>query len=586
MNNRFLNHIKSLLLIAGMFVAASVYGQIKTDGTVYQVKCKGSGKAMDVRGGSDAPGTQVWQYAVNRTAAQRFTFVKAGDNVYNIITNANLFVSLKFEMVSSTGGQAPSVMGPYRLAQEKIYNEPDGPIFVMGSPDPKRQRWRLIPADGDGFTYIIESVAFPGKVLEPVNTSSGIGIRLGLNNGLSRQKWVINEPDDMMNAPMATSAEIIEFNRINTNQLGVGILGGETTKPFYFHDGNGRYKYKKVIDAAKLPGVLVNKIQQKLGVFGSLLSPASLVLDLATDIKDWIFGSSSTKMDMDCWVPVTQLKRTLCGQLKEDAKICTQDYLHTQVTIDKDLNFHVKPGPTFTYMLSNPLLTDEFDNIEGEVKLKNISPSSLQPANPLLLELKKNEKVCLFGPWMGDILEISATVPVPTTDVIVEGNINLRQNNEIHPVNQIWYKNGEETVLIATVDETGYFEKKGNGEIEASGLNQRMRFYVAFQIPASVLNAPASENSLSEYHVNGIAFQFTNNEVLDIDPITLNIKYKGNVRLKINDNSFVRLQKTHKVFLDKVRRRADGSIQGYIVVETEKITKRGGSINVMVKKVN
>jgi hypothetical protein len=295
-------------------------------------------------------------------------------------------------------------------------------------------------------------------------------------------------------------------------------------------------------------------------------------------------------MAMDCWYPDSEFKKTACGKLKEDAFVCAPDFLHTQVTDDRDINLDIFPNDKFKFMLKNRHIGDKFTSIEGEVKpkmLRNVyndkTNESRTPRNASFLELKKDANVCLFGPWMGDILDINAKIPLPLTDTKIEvANIDLRNNNEIHPVNQLWYKKGAETQLISVVDATGYFNKTGNNEIAASGLNQLMRYYVAFEIPASIVQATQAGKRV-EYDVNGIGFDFTNNPTLDIQPEFLTLKYNGQLRLKINDNSFVRLQKTHKVFFDKIRNRLDGSVQGYFVVETERITNQGGSINVIIK---
>jgi len=204
------------------------------------------------------------------------------------------------------------------------------------------------------------------------------------------------------------------------------------------------------------------------------------------------------------------------------------------------------------------------------------------PRNPALLQIKQDENICMYGPWMGDILDINLKIPVPLTSESIElGNIDLRKHNEIHPVNQLWRRNGDETQLTAIADGTGYFQKTGNGEIAASGLNQRMRFYKAFFVPGGI---PRVGQSTREVTIDGIPFDFTDYPVLDVQPETLTVKYKGSLRVTIKDNSLVRGQKTHKVFLDKVRKRADGSLQGYIVIETEPITKQGGSINIFIKE--
>ena len=405
------------------------------------------------------------------------------------------------------------------------------------------------------------------------------------------------EADDIANAPLATQAEIDEFENVQKNQLNVGVLGGETTRPFYFHHnkpGEEVYKYKKVIDPARLPGKFFDWASEKLGWVGFVVTPYLALTELATevvmDFKDWLFGSSSTKMEIDCWYPDSEFKRTVCGKMEESVEICTQDYSHTKVTLDKDVCYNLLPSEKFVPMLTNKLTGETYGKIEGEVRplyLTNLNTSTgktsegMTPRNPLLMQINKDENVCLYGPWMADILDINLKVPVPFTDESLDiGNIDLRKANEIHPVNQLWRKNGTETQLIAIADGTGYFQKVSNNEVAASGLNQRMRFYIAFTLPAK-LNPVTGSTPV--YDINGVGFEFTDNPVVDIQPEMVTLKYNDVVRIKVNDNSFVRLQKTHSVFFDKVRKRANGSVQGYIVVETERITKPGGSINIFVK---
>ena len=401
-------------------------------------------------------------------------------------------------------------------------------------------------------------------------------------------------PDDYTYAPMATPAEINEFNDIQKNQLGIAVLGGETTQPIYYHHnkpGEQVYKYDKLIDPARLPGKFLDWVHDKLGWAGIAITPFEVAADLTLDIKDWIFGSSSTKMNIDCWYPDSEFRTTVCGKMKDDAFICSQDYIHTQVTVDKDVCMELIPSDRFKFMLTNRHAGDAFDHIEGEVKAKNLvnynprtrkSRETLNPHNPLLMEIKTNENVCFYGPWMADILDLNGKAPIPFTNEKIElVNIDLRNNNEIHPINQLWRRKGDELILTAIVDETGYFKIRGNNEVSASGLGQRMSFYIAFLLPAN----QAVTSGTREYNVDGVGFDFTDYPVSDIQPVFLTFRYQGSIRLKVNDNMLVRNQKTHTVSFDKVRKRADGSIQGYIIVETEPIVKPGGSINIIVKEM-
>ena len=410
------------------------------------------------------------------------------------------------------------------------------------------------------------------------------------------------DPDDIANAPLASQAEIDEFIDIQTNQLNVGVLAGETTKPFYYHHnqpGEEVYKYNKVIDVNRLPREIANRVNgwvaENLGLPGVLLvnpliEPLGAIADLHIEIKDWLFGSGSNMKRMDFWFPVSEYRKTVCGKMIEEAEICGQDYTHTKLTIDRDVCLNLMPSERFRSMLTNRWTEETHDKIEGEVEAVNfIQPGSqkqnesqtITPRNPLLLQIKKDENVCFYGPWMGDICDINLKVQIPFTDEKIDlGNIDVRKNNEIHPINQLWRKKGNETQLFAIADGTGYFQKKGNGEVEASGLNQRMRFYIAFTLPPKL--TPIA-NYMPVFDINGVGFDFTDTPISDIQPETFTLKHNGVVRVRINDNSVIRNQKTHRVFFDKVRKRPNGVLQGYVVVETEPITKQGGSINIIVK---
>ena len=61
---------------------------------------------------------------------------------------------------------------------------------------------------------------------------------------------------------------------------------------------------------------------------------------------------------------------------------------------------------------------------------------------------------------------------------------------------------------------------------------------------------------------------------------------KGSIKSVLLKNKPSLLMDIEAAFydFDTVKQRATGDIQGFIVVETEKITKPGGSINLFVKK--
>ena len=111
-----------------------------------------------------------------------------------------------------------------------------------------------------------------------------------------------------------------------------------------------------------------------------------------------------------------------------------------------------------------------------------------------------------------------------------------------------------------------------------------MRFYIAFLLPGQRASAVGSDSLI--YEVNGVGFEFTERPFSDVLPQTYVLKSSGDIKVTVKDNSLIRSQRTHKVFFDKIRKRTDGSVQGYIVVETEPINKQGGSINIFVKNLS
>jgi len=359
-----------------------------------------------------------------------------------------------------------------------------------------------------------------------------------------------SDPGDLMSSPPATQGDIDEFNSIRDNQYGVGVLGGDTTKPFYYHHnqpGETVYKYKKVIDTQYLDGEGLRRITNILGPYHGVAIPLEQLSDInheiesvARDIWETLTSTHhSTLTAVDCWYPDSELKRTVCGTMDGDSHACGQDYTHTKLTVDKDMNFDVTPSATFKPMLKNRWAGGNFTVIEGEVKATNLQDYSIHtpwitetlvPKNPIFNTVKRGDNVCMYGPWMADIIDLNAKVPIPfSSDKIEAVNIDFRNNNEIHPINQMWIKKENETQLVSVVDKTGYFNKDNATESQASGYNQRMRYYLAFEIPPN-------DVTVQEYQVNGIGFDFAAHPMTDVATNVITLRYKGRVCLKIDDN--------------------------------------------------
>ena len=579
--------------------------QIQSGNTAYLIKSKTSQKVLQTRvaGSSSSqqvgfPGFPVTQDKVSKSKEQKFSFALGAGRTYFIKTYDKLYVSVKYRAaVASSNTGASSGISTLKLVQDKRYSAPQNPAVANAS-KPDDQRWQLVPVDGDGFTYLIQNVGFPDVVLESSAVSAEV--MLATKTGSENQKWFISEPDNLLNSDQANSEELRIFNDIISNQEGVGLLE-ENPKPIYYTyklkppGANSTidmvYKYKKIIDKSKVPASLVEKGKnwaneklkghenvEKVVTYSSNIFQD--FLDLGGDIVSFFTGSSS-KMAIDCWVPVNKYRQIMCGKMTEDAKFCPQDYSHTEATVDKDVNLNVVPNEKFKYMLKNKYLEDNYSKIEGEVNIRHSLvkdpdfplKKKINPQNPLLLTLQKDDNVCLSGPWMADILEFE----------FGKYDATPYENNEIHPINQVWFKKRDELNLVAIADGTPYFHKRDQRQFEASGLNQQSKFYVAFEIPPDVLNGTA--NPL-EYQINGTGYSFSFNPGGEISSNILTYKYKGKVCMKITDNGLLKRHKTHDlVSLKHVRMRPDGSIQGYILIETVKITAPGGSINIFVRKI-
>jgi len=576
----------------------------------YVIESKTSNKVLALEQKSATPGTQIWQYNIERSTAQQFQIVLCTGGYYEISAyNTGLLMSLKYNPATTSKGAF------YSLIQDTRYVKPDKINIhpALGSvPDPTTlQRWTLIPVGTDGVTYIIQSVAFPTQVLQPTDNNSQSAIELTTKTSAANQQWSTLDPSDMSLAPLATQDEIAEFENIKNNQLGVGVLGGQTTKQFYYTtdppiQNELVWKYRKIINLTQLENYGIsyvnNAFQNSQGAILStnvLLFPlaawdfgaqveANLLIDsykALVDIYDYFTNTPDQLMEISDWYPVSGYKKTVCGKMKDTVNVCKQDFLHTKVTNDKDICFTLSPYSSFTAILTNPNSPNAnktYDHIEGEVRAQNpqdliptlpATPSNLQPVNPLFITMEKNDDVCFFGPWMEDNLEFDGS--------------SVQDNNEIHPINQFWRKSAStgDFELIAIADRSGYFDINKNGQIEASGLNQKMRFYVAVQILYSSLNATGS--NYIEYDVTGQNYD-AQAVTLPTKTTTTSIAYKGKIRLEIIDNpiSGQFVINTHSpVILEKVRTRPDGSIQGYLVIETNQINNPGGSINNIVHLV-
>ena len=85
------------------------------------------------------------------------------------------------------------------------------------------------------------------------------------------------------------------------------------------------------------------------------------------------------------------------------------------------------------------------------------------------------------------------------------------------------------------------------------------------------------------YDVDGTNYNVTTSP-LPNQPQTISLTFQNKPRVVVKDSSLTRdTTLSHKVFFDKVRSLPDGSVQGYIVIETVPIVRPGGLIHLIVQ---
>jgi hypothetical protein len=358
---------------------------------------------------------------------------------------------------------------------------------------------------------------------------------------------------DLIYVPLATNDEITEFNRLKSEQEGVGILAGGTTKPIYYHHNK--------------PG----------GILGS------------NSEYTYKYKKQSTVGEVDTWHPVSEFRITVCGTLTK-YDICPANFLHKYLTQDRDFNFYIKPNPPFNFCLNNRWYKgihgkDKiYTEIEGEVNALDLDLDLSNPnkafenkystTNPIFdakngkIKQMEGKNMCIYGPWMLDDLHTS--------------HIDYN-NNEIHPINQFWFRdaNGELNLTTIVDGETnfnkegkGYDGKQPNYEWPASGIREYAQFHIAFEIKPTEFKDFTLYGSGYDTPMPTASTQYAIPQILT---------WRGREAIKVSP-VYENGKKCYTVSFDKVRKRNDGTVQGYIVVQTEAITKGRGSVTVRYKQ--
>jgi len=160
----------------------------------YYIRSKSSEKVFDIQGRHIEPGSLLWQFHLNKTEAQKFSFEDTGEGLFYIRTHrGNNYLTVidhSHEVDPNPTGSGGAFEG-IGIVQDVKYKAITGPSPL---PDPTaRQKWKVIPT-GEPFTYLITNQNHLDMALQAIHTNSGSGepIRLMALNGADDQKWVID----------------------------------------------------------------------------------------------------------------------------------------------------------------------------------------------------------------------------------------------------------------------------------------------------------------------------------------------------------------------------------------------------------
>ncbi len=183
------------------------------DGGYYLIVNKGSGKVVDICGGADADGTNIWQYDKNDTEAQKWEILPAGNGAYYILAKKN--------------GKVIDVQ--YGSMQNGTN------IWLYSQNGTKAQKFNFLKSAEnvsvkDG-VYTIVSKLDDQKVLDISGGSmdSGANLQLYENNGTDAQKFIITKTGDTYRITSLNSGMTLDI-------AGGSIQSGTNVRQYFNND--------------------------------------------------------------------------------------------------------------------------------------------------------------------------------------------------------------------------------------------------------------------------------------------------------------------------------------------------------------
>lgn len=183
------------------------------DGGYYLIVNKGSGKVVDICGGKDANGTNIWQYDKNGTEAQKWEILPAGDGAYYILAKKNGKV-IDVQYASMQNGTN---------------------VWLYSQNGTNAQKFNFLKS-GDNVSiedgvYTIVSKLDDQKVLDISGGSmdSGANLQLYENNGTDAQKFIITKTGDTYRITSLNSGMTLDI-------AGGSIQSGTNVRQYFNND--------------------------------------------------------------------------------------------------------------------------------------------------------------------------------------------------------------------------------------------------------------------------------------------------------------------------------------------------------------
>lgn len=218
--------ISLLVTVAGSFPAFAIEAATVFENSVYNIKNVNSGMMLDVANGTDANGTNVWQYTADGTNAQKWKMVydTAGDFYY-----------IK-AMISDSGTNRQ--LDVYCTSSDPVASGHNVQIWVQG--DDPSSTWSIVHVSSGRYKIVLKQYPTLALTVANSSTSSGANVIVQTYSGATSQLWTFEEA-----APAATSGIT------SGGVYRIGIISGTSFVTVNGNVANGTTLFRNLLTPGK-----------------------------------------------------------------------------------------------------------------------------------------------------------------------------------------------------------------------------------------------------------------------------------------------------------------------------------------------